>query len=67
MKTLTRNQVAKQLGTTNNYLFYWEERGILCPEKIRIGDRGLVTYTPELVEKAKKLLGNGKRRKKGKN
>lgn len=66
MKTLTRNQVAKQLGTTNNYLFYWEEKGELRPEKIKIGDRGLVVYDDRLVEKARKLLFSGKRRKKAK-
>ncbi len=53
MKTLTRNQVAKQLGTTNNYLFYWEEKGELRPEKLKIGDRGLVVYYDRLVEKAR--------------
>lgn len=66
MKILTRNQVAKQLGTTNNYLWYWEEQGELCPEKINIGEKGLVTYTPELVEKARNLLSSGKRKKKAK-
>lgn len=66
MKTLTRNQVARKLGVTNNHLLYWEGQGQLQPEKLKIGDRGLILYDQAMLEKAKKLLFSGKRRKKAK-
>jgi len=66
MKTLTRNKAARQLGVTSNHLIYWENEQKLKPEKMRIGDITLVLYTPELLERAKKLLFSGKRRKREK-
>jgi len=66
MKTFTRNQVAKKLGVTNNHLLYWEGRGKLRPEKLKIGDRGLILYDQAMLEKARKIFarGYGKRGKK---
>ncbi len=66
MKTLTRNQVARKLGVTNNHLLYWEGQGELQPKKLKIGERGLILYNQAMLEKAKKLLFSGKRRKKAK-
>jgi len=66
MKTLTRNTAAKKLGVKDTNLIYWERLGKLKPKKIRIGDISLVIYTPELVEKARKILSRDNRRKRGK-
>lgn len=66
METLTRNTAAKKLGVRDRSLIYWEEKGKLKPEKIKVGNSVLVVYTPELLEKAKKILSRDNRRKRGK-
>lgn len=66
METLTRNTTAKKLGVTSNHLLYWEEKGELKPQKLKVGDSALVIYTPELMQKAKKLLFSTKGRHKAK-
>lgn len=63
MKTLTRNQVARKLGVSNNHLLYWERQGELQPKKLKIGDRGLILYDEKMLEKARKIFD---RKKKGK-
>lgn len=63
MKTLTRNQVARKLGVSNNHLLYWERQGELQPKKLKIGDRGLILYDEKMLKKARKIFG---RKKKGK-
>ena len=65
MKTLTRNTAAKKLGVRDRSLIYWEEKGELKPKKIKVGNSALVAYTPELVEKARKILSRDNRRKRG--
>lgn len=64
METLTRNKAAKKLGVRSTHLLYWENRGRLKPERIKVGDLALVIYTPELLEKAKKILSRNNRKKK---
>jgi len=66
METLTRNTAAKRLGVKDTYLIYWENRGKLKPKKIRVGNSALVVYTPELLEKARKILSRDNRRKRKK-
>lgn len=66
MKTLTRNTAAKKLGVRDQSLIYWEGKGKLKPKKIKVGNSSLVVYTPELVEKARKILSRNNRRKRGK-
>lgn len=63
MKTFTRRGAAREINVTSNHLLYWEEQGELKPKKVRAGDNILVIYTPELIEKARKIFS---RRKKGK-
>ncbi len=63
MKTLTRNQVARKLGVSNNHLLYWEWQGELQPKKLKIGDRGLILYDEKMLEKARKIFSRKKRKK----
>jgi len=65
MKTLTRNSAAKKLGVRDRSLIYWEKKGKLKPKKIKVGNSSLVVYTPELIEKARKILYRDNRRKRG--
>lgn len=62
MKTLTRNSAAKNLGITSNHLLYWEERGELQPEKVKVGSSALVIYDEKLLEKARKIFGRRKKK-----
>jgi len=66
MKTLTRNTTAKKLGVKDTSLIYWEQKGKLKPKKIKVGNSSLVVYTPELVEKARKILSRDNRKKREK-
>ena len=66
MKTLTRNTAAKKLGVKDTNLIYWERLGKLQPKKIKVGNSTLVVYTPELIEKARKILSRDNRRKRKK-
>jgi DNA-binding transcriptional MerR regulator len=63
MKTLTRRETAKKLRIKDTNLIYWERKGKLKPKKIKVGNSSLVVYTPELVEKARKILSRGNRRR----
>lgn len=64
MKTLTRRQAARKLNTDHLNLFYWEKKGVLKPERIQVGNSILIAYTPELIERARKILSQDHRRKK---
>lgn len=63
MTSLARREAAKKLKIKDTHLIYWEKKGMINPEKIKVGNSSLVVYTPELIEKARKILS---RRKKGK-
>lgn len=63
MRTVTRRSAAREINVTDSHLVYWEKIGELDPEKIRVGKSVLVKYTPELIQKAKEILFQGKRRK----
>lgn len=63
MTILTRREAAKKLNIKDTHLIYWERKGRINPEKIKVGNSSLVVYTPELIEKARKIFS---RRKKGK-
>lgn len=67
METLTRRQAAEKLGVADTYLIYWEKKGKLKPDNVRIGKIKLKAYSPELIEQAKKILHRSKRPKKGEN
>lgn len=62
MKTFSRRGAAKKLGVSMNHLLYWEKKDKLNPEKISAGDNTLIIYTPELIEKAKEILFNKKKK-----
>jgi len=63
METLTRRSAAKKINVTANHLLYWEKVGELNPEKIQVGKSVLVIYTPELIQKAREILFQGRHRK----
>lgn len=66
MKTFTRRGAARELNTNDINLIYWENQGKLKPEKVKVENTTVIIYTPDLIEKAKKLLYSGKRRKREK-
>ncbi|MBA7485905.1 MAG: MerR family transcriptional regulator [Clostridia bacterium] len=66
MKTLTRRQTARKLNTNHLRLYYWEQKGLLKPKRIEVGNRILIAYSPEILEKARKLLSRDHRRKRKK-
>ena len=60
MQTLTRGEVAKEIGVAAPSLIYWEQKGELVPQKVTVGSKTLFAYSPRLIEKAKKLLRRGR-------
>lgn len=66
MRTLTRGEVAKEIGVAAPCLIYWEQKGELNPEKVTVGSKTLFAYNPELIKKAKKIFSRDNRRKREK-
>lgn len=63
MSILTRREAAKKLKIKDTHLIYWERKGRINPEKVKVGNSSLVIYTPELIEKARKIFSRKKRKK----
>jgi len=63
MTILTRREAAKKLKIKDTHLIYWERKGRIKPEKVKVGNSSLVIYTPELIEKARKIFSRRKKRK----
>lgn len=63
MNTLTRREAAKKLKIADTHLIYWEKKGKINPEKVSVGNRSLIVYTPELIEKARKIFSRKKAKK----
>lgn len=64
MESLTRGEVAREIGAAVPSLIYWERKGELKPKKVTVGSKTLVAYSPRLIEKAKKILRRRGPRKK---